>query len=83
MPLICCAPGSQVDPLQQSRKLGVYLSLSSIALTTGPKFDSPEFLNQIAEALKEEFTNCLRDYIEGKRVSVVRWLPDAEIVPGK
>jgi hypothetical protein len=79
MPLICVAPGGCTDPLQQSRKLGVYLRLvDMMGLKRG--FELESNIEVIGETLKQEFVTQVRDFLEGKTVRVVRWLPDAEVV---
>jgi len=81
MPLICVPPGGTIDPLQQSRKIGAYISLTDLGSAIQLyEFHSDEFLNFIGDAIKNEFITLMRDFLEGKRVSIVRRLPFPETI---
>jgi hypothetical protein len=64
----------------QSRKVGVYIPLRDLAEKVRLDPFNLEMIEEIAEALKQEFIKGMGDFIEGQRVSVVRRLSDAEVV---
>ena len=81
MPLIATPPGSYIDPLQQSRKIEAYVSLSDLNLISSDRtIESESFVNEIAEAIKHEFITQIKDFCEGKRMPCVRWLSAPEII---
>jgi hypothetical protein len=75
MPLICTPPGGSSDPLQQSRKVGVFLRLSDI-FESRP--DKERMMGQVADALKEEFLNQISNFLLGYQVPIVRSLGPTE-----
>jgi hypothetical protein len=82
MGLICVPPGGTIDPLQQSRKVGAYISLSDlIDIIKSPNAVTPnedKFIEVVSEAIKMEFIACMRAFMEGRTIPIVRSLPAPE-----